>query len=216
MRGVNGNDSTGFLRQADAAKDAGDIRSDGGSDGCRRRRCVVGLSDKRLVGLSALVLAGIGVVDMLVSVSFAGDMEEDVAIRQCSDARGQHRGGRQCDADAAHQRLPVNLFGADGLYDGFAHADHDEIPAQPAKARSAARGYASSDKESGSAFGDGRTDALCRYAVGRCRCPRRAARHAAADSCLLRGQYIGGRDSIGDDQGEEQGVPPQRMNTDLT
>ena len=125
-------------------------------------------------------------------------------------------GGRQCDADAAHQRLPVNLFGADGLYDGFAHADHDEIPAQPAKARSAARGYASSDKESGSALGDGRADALCRYAVGRCRCPRRAARHAAADSCLLRGQYIGGRDSIGDDQGEEQGVTPQRMNTDLT
>ena len=40
-----------------------------------------------MVGLSALVLAGTGVVDMLVSVSFAGDMEEDVVIRQCSDAR---------------------------------------------------------------------------------------------------------------------------------
>ena len=88
MRGVGSGDSTGFLRQADAAKDAGDIRSDGGTDG---RRCgcrVVGLSDKRLVGLSALVLAGIGVVDMLVPVSFAGDMEEDVATRQCSDAHG--------------------------------------------------------------------------------------------------------------------------------
>ena len=36
--------------------------------------------------------------------------------------------------NVAHQRLPVNLFGADGLYDGFAHADHDELPAQPAKA----------------------------------------------------------------------------------
>ena len=59
-----------------------------------------------------------------------------------------HRSGRQRDADAAHQRLPVNLFGA--------------------------------------------------------------------DSRLLRRQYIGGRDSIGDDQGEEQGVTPQRMNTDLT
>ena len=59
-----------------------------------------------------------------------------------------HRSGRQRDADAAHQRLPVNLFGA--------------------------------------------------------------------DSRLLRGQYIGGRDSIGDDQGEEQGVTPKRMNTDLT
>ena len=212
MRGVSSGDSTGFLRQADATKDAGDIRSDGGTDGRR----VGGLSDRRMVGLSALVLAGTGVVDMLVSVSFAVDMEEDAAARQCGDACGKHRGGRQCDADAAHQRLPVNLFGADGLYDGFAHADHDEIPAQPAKARSAARGYASSDKESGSALGDGRADALCRYAVGRCRCPRRAARHAAADSCLLRGQYIGGRDSIGDDQGEEQGVTPQRMNTDLT
>ena len=88
MRGVNGNDSTGFLRQADAAKDAGDIRSDGGSDGCRRSRCVVGLSDKRLVGLSALVLVGTGVVDMLVSVSFAVDMEEDAAARQRGDACG--------------------------------------------------------------------------------------------------------------------------------
>ena len=34
-----------------------------------------------------LVLAGTGVVDMLVSVSFAVDMEENVAARQCSDAR---------------------------------------------------------------------------------------------------------------------------------
>ena len=62
---------------------------------------MVGLSDKRLVGLSALVLAGTGVVDMLVSVSFAVDMEEDAAARQCGDACGKHRGGRQCDADAA-------------------------------------------------------------------------------------------------------------------
>ena len=45
MRGVGSGDSIGLLRQTDAAKDAGDIRSDGGSDGCRRRRCVVGLSD---------------------------------------------------------------------------------------------------------------------------------------------------------------------------
>ncbi len=45
------------------------------------------VSDRRLVGLSAMVLAGIGVVDMLVSVSFAVDMEENVAARQCSDAR---------------------------------------------------------------------------------------------------------------------------------
>ena len=88
VRGVNGNDSTGFLRQADAAKDAGDIRSDGGTDGRRRGCRVVGLSDKCLVGLSAMVLAGTGVVDMLVSVSFAVDMEENVAARQCSDARG--------------------------------------------------------------------------------------------------------------------------------
>jgi len=87
VRGVNGNDSTGLLRQTDAAEDAGDIRSDGGSDGCRRGRRVGGLSDRRLVGLSALVLAGTGVVDMLVSVSFAVDMEENVAARQCSDAR---------------------------------------------------------------------------------------------------------------------------------
>ena len=88
MRGVSSGDSTGFLRRSDAAKDAGDIRSDGGSDGCRRRRCVVGLSDKRLVGLSALVLVGTGVVDMLVPVPFAVVMEKDAAARQCGDACG--------------------------------------------------------------------------------------------------------------------------------
>ena len=87
VRGVSSSDSIGLLRQADATKDAGDIRSDGGTDGRRCGRRVGGLSDKRLVGLSALVLAGIGVVDMLVSVSFAVDMEENVAARQCSDAR---------------------------------------------------------------------------------------------------------------------------------
>lgn len=88
VRGVGSGDSTGFLRQADATKDAGDIRSDGGTDGRRCGRRVGGLSDKCLVGLSAMVLAGTGVVDMLVSVSFAVDMEENVAARQCSDARG--------------------------------------------------------------------------------------------------------------------------------
>ncbi len=88
MRGVGSGDSIGLLRQTDAAKDAGDIRSDGGTDGCRRGRRVVGLSDKRLVGLSALVLAGIGVVDMLVSVPFAVVMEKDAAARQRGDARG--------------------------------------------------------------------------------------------------------------------------------
>ena len=71
---------------------------------------------------------------MLVPVSAAGHVAEDAVARQCGDARRQHRAGRQCDADAAHQCLPVDLFGADGLYDGFAHADHDELPAQPAKA----------------------------------------------------------------------------------
>lgn len=87
VRGVSSGDSTGFLRQTDAAKDAGDIRSDGGTDGRRRGCRVVGLSDKRLVGLSALVLAGTGVVDMLVPVSFAVVMEKDAAARQCGDAR---------------------------------------------------------------------------------------------------------------------------------
>ena len=88
VRGVSSGDSTGFLRQADATKDAGDIRSDGGTDGRRRGCRVVGLSDKRLVGLSALVLAGTGVVDMLVSVSFAVVMEKDAAACQRGDARG--------------------------------------------------------------------------------------------------------------------------------
>ena len=87
VRCVGSHDSIGLLRQTDAAAHDGDIRSHGGTDGRRRSRGVDGVSDRRLVGLSALVLAGIGVVDMLVSVSFAVDMEENVAARQCSDAR---------------------------------------------------------------------------------------------------------------------------------
>ena len=63
-----------------------------------------------------------------------GHVAEDVAARQRGYGHRQHRGGRQYDADAARQCLPVCLFGADGLYDGLAHADHDELPAQPAKA----------------------------------------------------------------------------------
>ena len=135
LRGVRctgGDDSIGLLRQADATAHVGDIRSDGGTDGRRRGRGVGGLSDICLVGLSALVSAGTGVVDMLVPVSATGYVAEDAVARQCGDARRQHRGGRQYDADAAHQCLPVHLFGADGLYDGFAHADHDGIPAQHA------------------------------------------------------------------------------------
>ena len=138
VRCDSSDDSIGCLRQTDAATHVGDIRCDGGTDGRRRGRGVGGLSDIRLVGLSALVPAGIVSVDMLVSVSATVFVAEDVVARQRGHARRQHRGGRQYNADAAHQCLPVYLFGADGLYDGFAHADHDEIPAQPAKARGAA------------------------------------------------------------------------------
>ena len=88
VRCVGSGDSTGFLRQTDVASNVGDIRSDGGTDGRCRGCSVGGLSDKRLVGLSTLVLAGTGVVDMLVPVSFAVDMEKDAATRQCGDARG--------------------------------------------------------------------------------------------------------------------------------
>ena len=137
LRGVRctgGDDSIGLLRQADATAHVGDIRSDGGTDGRRRGRGVGGLSDICLEGLSALVSAGIVSVDLLVPVSATGHVAEKVAARQRGYGHRQHRGGRQYDADAARQCLPVCLFGADGLYDGLAHADHDELPAQPAKA----------------------------------------------------------------------------------
>ena len=65
-------DSIGRLRQADVASHVSDIRSHGGTDGRRRSRGVDGVSDRRLVGLSALVPAGIGSVDMLVPVSATG------------------------------------------------------------------------------------------------------------------------------------------------
>ena len=61
--------------------------------------------------------------------------------------------------------------------------------------RGSAWGHASSGKDTGPAIGDGHTDALCRYAAGRCAGPWRAARHAAADSRFLRRQHIGRRDS---------------------
>ena len=132
-RRVSGGDSTGFLRQADAASHVGDIRSDAGTDGRRRGRGVGGLSDLCLVGLPAVVPAGIGVVDLLVPVPAAGDVAEDAVARQRCDVGGLHRGGRQRDADAAPECLPVYLFGANGLYDGLAHADHDEVSGQPAE-----------------------------------------------------------------------------------
>ena len=138
VRCVSSDNGIGLLRQADAAAHVGNIRSDGGTDGRRRGRGVGGLSDKRLVGLSALVPAGFGPVDLLVPVSATGHVAEDVATRQRGYGHRQHRGGRQYDADAARQCLPVYIFGADGLYDGLAHADHDELPAQPAKAGDAA------------------------------------------------------------------------------
>ena len=137
-RCVSGDDSIGFLRQTDASAHVGNIRSDGGTDGCCRGRSVAGLSDTGLVGLSALVPACIVSVDMLVPVSASSYVAEDVEARERGDARWQHRGGRQYDVDAAHQCLSLYLFSADGLYDGFAHADHDELSAQPAKAGAAA------------------------------------------------------------------------------
>ena len=39
-------------------------------------------------------------------------------------------------------RGPGGVRCAGGLYDGFAHADHDAIPAQPAEAGNVARGHA--------------------------------------------------------------------------
>ena len=88
---------------------------------------MAGLSDTGLVGLSALVPAGIVSVDMLVSVSATVFVAEDVVARQHSDVRRQHRGGRQYHANAAHQRLPFYLFSADGLYDGFAHSSRGQV-----------------------------------------------------------------------------------------
>ena len=138
MRCVHSNDSIVHLRQADATAHVRDIRSNGGTDGHRSSRGVDSLSDLCLVGLSAMVPAGTGIVGMLVSVSAAGYVAQNAMARQCRDTRRQHRGGRKCNADAARQRLPVCLFSADGLYDSVAHADHDELPAQPAKAGGAA------------------------------------------------------------------------------
>lgn len=191
---ISSDDNISLLRQADAAAYVDNIRSYVGTDGCRRSRGVDCLSDARLVGLSALVSAGIVFVDMLVPVSAAIHVAQDAAARQRGNAHRQHRGGRQHHIDAARQRLPVRLFGTDGLHDGFTHADHDELPAQPTKTRNAAQGPASSGKESGTALGDGHPDALCRYAAGRRPRPRRNPRHPPADCRLLCRQYLGRRD----------------------
>ena len=81
---VGGDDGISLLRQADATAHVGDIRSDGGTDGRRRGRGVGGLSDICLVGLSALVSAGIVSVDLLVPVSATGHVAEDVAARRAA------------------------------------------------------------------------------------------------------------------------------------
>ena len=72
LRCISSDNSTCLLRQADVAAHGGDIRSNGSTDGRCRGRGMGGLPDIRLVGLSALVPAGIDFVDMLVPVSAAG------------------------------------------------------------------------------------------------------------------------------------------------
>ena len=134
VRCDSSHDSIGLLRQADVAAYDGDIRSHGGTDGRRRGRRMDSLSDKGMVVIPALVPAGAGPFNMLVPLSPAVIMAQDAAARQRGYARGQHRGRRQHHAHVARQRLPVHLFGAHGVYDRFAHADHDAIPAQPTKA----------------------------------------------------------------------------------
>ena len=63
--------------------------------------------------------------------------------------------------------VSVDLFSTDGVYDGFAHADHDKTPDQPAEARGYARRHVPPSKKSCPAVGYGHPDALCRYAAGR-------------------------------------------------
>lgn len=71
-------DSTGLFRQQDATANAGNLWSNSGADGCRSRRCVVGLSDVFLVGLPALDPAGTILVDLLGTVSFTVYVEKIV------------------------------------------------------------------------------------------------------------------------------------------
>ena len=135
---VCSDDSTCFLRQEDAAKNVSHIRSYGGTDGCRGCRRMAGLSDECLVSISPLVPAGIVFIDLLVPVSFASHVETDAMASKCCDLGGRHRTGRQCDAVSAPKCLSVCVFGADGMHDGFAHADHDELSAQHAASRGSA------------------------------------------------------------------------------
>ena len=69
VRCVSSDGGIGLIRQEYAAAHVGNIRRDGGTDGHRSSRGVDSLSDLRLVGLSALVPAGAGVVDTLVLIA---------------------------------------------------------------------------------------------------------------------------------------------------
>ena len=134
-----GDDSTFLHRQEDVAANVGHIRSDGGTDGRRRRRRVVSLPDVCLVGISALVPADTVSVDLLGPVSFTGHVEKDAPAHQLCDAGGQHRDRRQRDAVSAHECLSDRVLSADGLSDSFDDPDHAELPAQPARPGYAAR-----------------------------------------------------------------------------
>ena len=80
--------NTCFPRQEDAAANAANIRSDGSADGSRRCRCVAGIADACLVGLSALVSADTAFVYLLVPVSFILYVEEDAVAHQYFDTGG--------------------------------------------------------------------------------------------------------------------------------
>ena len=81
-------DSTCLFGQQDATANAGNLWSNSGADGCRSRRCVVGLSDVFLVGLSALVSADPVLVDLLGSISYKYDVEEGTDTRKYCDGGG--------------------------------------------------------------------------------------------------------------------------------
>lgn len=121
---------TCLLRREDAATYIGHFRSDSGTDGCRSCRRVAGLSESYLVALSALDSASVVFVHLLVSVSYTVYVEKATAARQCSDARRQHCGWRQCNAMSASECISVCIFGVDGLSDGCDDPDYSELPAQ--------------------------------------------------------------------------------------
>ena len=156
--------------------------------------------------LSALVLVNIVFVYLLVPISITFRVEKDSDAHRYCDASWQHCSGRQYVAHAVCQSLCADIFGIDGLFDGFDDSNHVELPTQPASANGSeagtvmARECLTSSKIDGPTFDNGHTYIICWYAAGQYSCLQWSDHHLAADLSLFHCQRINRHHRVVDNQ----------------